>query len=92
VLHIKSADDLRALLQDTQLTTEQQKMFDQWLLRLCARHTDRTIRLPHDDCSGLWYIGAVLGDGHVRADDGGDPFSVTHYMQVRRPASNSAEM
>ena len=92
MLHIKSADDLRALLKDTELTPEQQRLFDRWSLRLCMRHTDGRIRLPQDGCSKLWVVGAVVGDGHIHATDGGDPDSVVHCMQVCRPASKSAEM
>jgi hypothetical protein len=94
VLHIRSAQDLRDIVQKMQprLTAEQLARFDDWLQRLCWRQANGDMIMPDDmdGSSRFWHLGAVMGDGHVHANDKGVPVRVTHHMQVCKLACASS--
>lgn len=74
MLTIKSADDIRALMdemvQKGDLSAEERAFGEQWLERSCERQADGSIRTMAvlDGCTKSWALGACLGDGHVSSD------------------------
>ena len=93
MLTIRSADDIRALMDEMvqagDLSAEERAFGEQWLERSCERQADGSVRTMDvlDGCTRGWTLGAYLGDGHIRETMD----VVYHCMQVSTvPAASHA--